>query len=302
MTETYETILELLPALRRRQIPASQEEVESELEQLGLREPFGPEDLAELVTHLGPQHRVNQRVIKTKKVLSSKKWRDAVGGVRLALGLPYTGLSQEQAIELHQGLLDTLLGGQAKEVRIDRPEQQIRELVPDYWHRVFKQTRPLCRFLGIDPSRLDDLIEEYGKHPADTLLGISKLLDPACVFIVDGHELQDEPGQTDHLIGHVLWGHPLDPEFMESKPSMSCEWLRLAAGGGRFLSHIFNETGATPSELKELQRKMRGIKRMWRDGLLLSVVDEDQWQKLTWEQWWEKWNRQFPDYSYLTVG
>jgi hypothetical protein len=102
----YESISDILTALRKRRIQVSREEVESGLEYLGLREPLGPGDLAELIEYLGPQHAVNQRIIRTQKVLSSKKWSDAVLAVRLELKLPPAGLTEGETRELHTALLD----------------------------------------------------------------------------------------------------------------------------------------------------------------------------------------------------
>jgi hypothetical protein len=81
----YESLPDITEALRERRILVTQEKVESALQYLGLREPFGPGDLAELIEYLGPQHTANQRIIRTEKVLSRKKWADAVLAVRLEL-------------------------------------------------------------------------------------------------------------------------------------------------------------------------------------------------------------------------
>jgi hypothetical protein len=118
MTQRYESIAAVLPVLRKRRIQAPREEVESVLRHLGLREPFGPEDVAELVTQLRPQHTVSRRIMQTARVLTSKQWTDAVLAVRLELGLPSTGLSEEAVRDLHRALLDTLLGKQPKGVKI----------------------------------------------------------------------------------------------------------------------------------------------------------------------------------------
>jgi hypothetical protein len=129
MTKRYESLSEVLNVLRKRRIQASLEEVESVLRRLGLREPFGPEDVAELVTHLQPQHTVSRRIMKTARVLSSREWADAVLAVRLELGLPSTGLSEEAARKLHKALLDTLVGELPTLVKIGARDWQPVHLV-----------------------------------------------------------------------------------------------------------------------------------------------------------------------------
>ena len=71
--QSYETIPEILEALRKRRILVSRETAELKWEQLGMREPFGAGDLKELEAHLAPEHRVSNRVIKTQRILSAKE-------------------------------------------------------------------------------------------------------------------------------------------------------------------------------------------------------------------------------------
>ena len=183
MTKRYESLSEVLNVLRKRRIQASLEEVESVLRRLGLREPFGPEDVAELVTHLQPQHTVSRRIMKTARVLSSREWADAVLAVRLELGLPSTGLSEEAARKLHKALLDTLVGELPTLVKIGARDWQPVHLV---WRDLVAASRRLCTLLGIDPRLLDDLRATYASGSASTHLGVRKLLNPEGIFKFGG--------------------------------------------------------------------------------------------------------------------
>jgi hypothetical protein len=295
--QRYESIPDIMKALRKRRIQVSRKEVESGLEYLGLREPFGPGDVADLIGHLGPQHAVNRRIIRTEGVLTSKKWADAVLAVRLELGLPSIGLSEGEARELHTALLDNFTAEPPKVVQNLKGE--VKPVVL-FWKDVVSGARMLCTHLGIDPRPLDNLRTSYANGTANLLLRVRRLLDPEGVLKVGGMECR--PTQTDYLLAHVLWGLPLDPTTMEPKPSVSFQWIRLPDGGGRFLPHIFNEKKATAAELRELKARMGDIKRVTRDRLLLAMVNAELWQGPTWDERWRKWNQRFPDFAFPTSG
>lgn len=299
MATRYEYLPDITEALRERRILVTQEEVASALEYLGLREPLGPGDLAELIEYLGPQHTANQRIVRTEKVLSSKKWADAVVAVRLELKLPPGGLTEGEARELHIALLDKVSGGQPIMVKIGDGEWQD---VVYFWSELLSRSRRLCGLIEINACPMDDLRASYGKGTPDLLIRVRKLLSPAGVLRVAGTEFHYRPCQTDYLLAHVLWALPLHAKVMEPKPSVSYQWMRLVGGGGRFLPHIFNEKQATASEIRVLKSKMQDIKRVTRNCLLLAMVNAELWQGLTWDARWRRWNRLFPDFAFLTPG
>jgi hypothetical protein len=78
--------------------------------------------------------------------------------------------------------------------------------------------------------------------------------------------------------------------------------MRLTDGGGRFIPHIFNEKQATAAELRELKARMRDIKRITRDCLLLAIPNAELRRGVTWDERWQKWNQRFPDFAFLTPG
>lgn len=295
--QTYETIPKLMAALKKRGIQASREEVEAGIEHLGLREPFDPGDLDDLVSHLGPNHAVNQRINRVSGVLSGKEWRDAVVAVRLELGLSASGLPGDQALAIHKGLLDTELRQQPIEVQFNALDWRP---VAQFWKELISASRRLCAKLGIDPRPLDNLRETYAAGTGNALFGVGKLLSPEAVIKVGGNEVSYRPTQIDYLIGHVLWGLPLDPETMEPKPSVSYEWKKLADGGGRFTPHVFNENEATTSERKVMRMKLEDAKRTFNDCLLITVDRGESWRGVTWEERWRAWNRLYPDFEYPT--
>jgi hypothetical protein len=295
--QRYESIPDIMKALRKRRIQVSRGEVESGLEYLGLREPFGPGDVADLIDHLGPQHAVNRRIIRTQKVLFSKEWADAVLAVRLDLGLPSHGLSEDESREIHTALLENFAAEPPKFFRNLKGEVKPVAL---FWKDLVSGTRMLSKHLGIDPRPLDNLRASYASGTANMLLRVRKLLDPEGVLKVGGMECR--PSQTDYLLAHVLWGLPLDPKIMEPKPAVSFQWIRLADGGGRFISHIFNEQEAAAAELRELKARMRDIKRITRDCLLLAIPNAELRRGVTWDQRWQQWNQRFPDFAFLTPG
>jgi hypothetical protein len=297
--QRYESISEVLTALRKRRLQVSREEVESVVKHLGLRDPFGPGDMAELIDRLGPQHAVNRRIIRTEKVLSSKEWAGAVLAVRLDLGLPSHGLSEGEARELHTALLDNFAAEPPKFVRNLKGEVKPVAL---FWKDLVSGTRMLSKHLRIDPRPLDNLRASYASGTTNMLLGVWKILNPEAVLRVGGMEMRYWPSQTDYLLAHVLWDLPLDAKTMEPKPSVTFQWMPLADGGGRFLPHIFNEKQATTAELRELKARMGDIKRITRDRLLLAMVNAELWQEPTWDERWQKWNRRFPDFAFPTPG
>ena len=71
MEQRYETIDEIQSALGKRSIQATQAEVESAMDWLGLRGNLGPADLTEIANNLGPKHKVNSRILRKQRILSS---------------------------------------------------------------------------------------------------------------------------------------------------------------------------------------------------------------------------------------
>ena len=297
--QRYETVLALMGALKKRGIQATREEVEASIEYLGLRDPFGSGDLDELMSRLGAEHTVNQRVLRVARVLSAQEWSDSVLAVRMELRLPPTGLPEDAALELHQALLVAELEQRADEEQVNA---QVGRPATQFWKELIAVSRRLCTKLGIDPRPLDNLRESYAAGTGNTLFGVRRLLSPEAVIKVGGNEVSYVPTQVDYLIGHVLWGLPLNPETMEPKPSVTYEWQLLADGSGRFVSHIFNEKGTTASELKELKKRMRGCKRIFEHYALLAISASKPWRGLAWEGRWRKWNQLYPDFARQTEG
>ena len=297
MQHIYETNSELGKALEKKGFRVTQEELESVLNQLELGDPFGPEDLDVVACTLGPEHRVNSRVLRTDRTLSSDEWGEAVVTQRLGVGLPASGLTKGEARELHMSLLESL-AGQPAVVSIKGKDYQP---VMDVWRNIVVCTRLLCTRLGIDSRPLDGLRDTYANGIASWLIGVRKLLDPEGVLKVGGRVIPYEPNQTDRLIGHLLWNLPLDGKTMEPKPAVAYKWSRLADGSGLFASYIFNEKDASAAELKELKTKLIEIKQAFEGMALLSISNEP-WQGITWEQRWRKWNLVFPDFARPTPG
>ncbi|MFQ6026324.1 MAG: hypothetical protein ACE5Q6_02290 [Dehalococcoidia bacterium] len=298
MERVYETMEEIQTELRKRNIQATRAEVESALDQLDLRGALGPTDLKEIADHLGPQQKVSDRVLRVQRILDSEEWSEAVVARRIEVGLPANGLSEGQARDLHDALLDSL-AGQPAAVSIKGKDYQP---VVDVWRGIVVCTRILCTRLGIDPHPLDGLRDTYANGIASWLIGVRKLLNPEGVLKVGGRSIPYEPNQTDRLIGHLAWNLLLDGKTMEPKPAVTYKWSRLADGSGQFASYIINEKDANAGELKELKTKLIEIKRAFEDMALLSISNGEQWQGITWEQRWRKWNLVFPDFAKLTPG
>ena len=64
-------------------------------------------------------------------------------------------------------------------------------------------------------------------------------------------------------------------------------------GGGRLYESTFHLDQATASEVKELQTKLRQIKRGFRARLLRNFSLGRKW-----EDRWKLWNRMFPDLAF----
>ncbi|MFQ6026323.1 MAG: hypothetical protein ACE5Q6_02285 [Dehalococcoidia bacterium] len=297
MAKRYETIEEVQAVLRSRNILATQREIESSLDYLDLPLPLGPGDLPELVENLGPGHKVNPRILRTERILSSKEWAEAVADVRRKMGLPPGGLTQDQARRAHDALIDTF-GGDPMDITLGKRKQPI---VP-FFKDLVEETRRLGTLLSINPLPLDDLRASYAGGFPNMLLGVRKLLYPESGINLFGREATVVIDQSDHLIGHVLWNHPLDIRTMEPRPWFSFVWERLEGNSGRFVLYKFNEEEATAAERRALQAKVKETRKMFRDGLLLSVLEEEPWLGMTWEQRWQRWNRLFPDFAVPTAG
>ncbi len=298
MQQIYETNAKLEKALEKRGFRVSQKELESVLNQLELRDPFGPEDLNQVACTLGPERRINSRVLRTNRILSSDEWGEAVVVQRLGVGLPASGLTEGEARELHMYLLESL-AGQPAAVSIKGKDYQP---VVNVWRDIVVCTRLLCTLLGIDPSPMDDLRARYANGISSWLIGVRKLLNPEGVLKIGGRTIPYEPNQTDRLIGHLVWNLPLDGKTMEPKPAVAYKWSRLADGSGHFAPYIFNEKDASAAELKELKTKLIEIKQAFEGMALLSISNGKPWQGITWEQRWRKWNLVFPDFARPTPG
>ena len=258
----------------------------------GMRCPLDDKDIKELAGHSRLQEgNVNRGSTKQGKVLSSRRWRDAVVLARYKLKLPAEGISIEDVRARHDDLLFVLLSQSDHRPEIDKRS------VLQFWRRLVQEARVLCHLLSLDPAPLDRLRVAFGANSGNVLMGLGKLVNPELVFKYAGKPIDYLPSQTDRLMGHILWGLSLTPAEVASKPSITYSWEIMPDGGGRHYQQTFNIDQATASELRELQASQRQIKKYIRNGHLRSFSRGG-----TWKERWKAWNQTFPDLAFPSPG
>ena len=63
------------------------------------------------------------------------------------------------------------------------------------------------------------------------------------------------------------------------------------------MDEVFGFDRATAAEIRELQARLRGIKRVFRQKALMGFQ-----RKGTWDEKWKAWNRLFPDLAFPSPG
>jgi hypothetical protein len=110
--KVYDSIGEVLTELQKRGYPLERKQVAEAMSQTDLHCPLSDYDLGELLLYLAPlQQETNIRRARLNKVLSGGRWRNAVVMARQRLGLPKAGVSLDEAIALHNALLDEAVDG-----------------------------------------------------------------------------------------------------------------------------------------------------------------------------------------------
>ena len=255
-----------------------------------LHPPFDDHDVDDVVRTL-PKSVRNPHLVKLRKVLASREWRDAVVLSRQSLGLPEEGMSAEEAERIHDALLESIAGR-----RKTLSTGHSRIPVAHFWMQVVYEARKLCSLLELDPEELDTYRISFSSGRVDMLLGVRKLLSPQQVFRIDGQTAGIHPSTGDRLIGHLIWRMPLSPIDLSKGPSIKYTWELMPDGTGRAYESTFQFEKASPTEVRELQKSLANVKRSVRRKSLLSYRSGG-----TWKERWEKWNRLQPDMAFPTA-
>ena len=287
----YETIREVLDELSNKSHVITRAHLTQLMDETGLHCPLSDIDIDELAFHSRGSQLEPDAALPTLEMYGH--FREEVVKARFRLSLPAEGLSEHQVRKRHDALLDEVIGRSRVQIQIG----QLQRSAKKFWGNVILEARGLCGWLKMDPAPLDRIREVFAKGGADCLFGFRKLLNPEGVFRFAGREVAYHPSQTDRLIGHLLWGLPLNLQDISPRPSIAWKWELLPDGGGKFQEESFALDKATARELRELQAKLRWIKRTFRRQMLMGFRP-----KGTWEEKWKTWNRLFPDLAFPSSG
>jgi hypothetical protein len=287
--KVYDSIGEVLTELQKRGYALERKHVAEAMSQTDLHCPLSDDELDELLFYLAPQQReTNVRRAKLNKVLSGKRWCNAVVMARQRLGLPKAGVSPDEAIALHDALLDEAVDGCPRVVRIGTTAKSLRQ----YWGELAGEARSLCLLISVDPQLLDKHRIKFATGKSDLLIGFRKILEPEGQVVVNGQPNKYAPSDTDRVMAHLLWGMPLSAQETTTGPRIGVTWERLP-GGGRLYQPAFQLDKATPSELRQLRDQLRRMKRdFYHNALLNFQVDRP------WKERWQNWNHLFPDRAF----
>ena len=288
--KVYHSIGEVLTELQKRGYALERKQVAEAMSQTDLHSPLSDDELDELLLYLAPQQQeTNNRRAKLNKVLSGRRWGNAVVMARQRLALPKAGVSLDEAIALHHALLDEAVDGCPRVVRIGTTAKPLRQ----YWGELVGEARSLCRWISVDPQPLDKLTIKFATGRVDLLIGLRKILQPEGQFALNGQPIKYAPIDTDRVMAHLLWGMPLSAEEITPGPRIGFGWERLPGGGGRHHQPTFQLDKATPSELRQLRDQLRRMKRDFYHNFLLNFqVDRP------WKERWQNWNHLFPDLAF----
>jgi hypothetical protein len=285
--EVYNSIGEVLTELQKRGYTLERKQVAEAMSQTDLHCPFSDDELGELLLYLAPKHQETDiRRTKLKKVLSDRSWHNAVVMARQRLGLPKAGVSPDEAIALHNALLDEAVDGCPRVVQIGTTARQ-------YWGELAGEARSLWRWISVDPQPLDKLRITFATGRCDLLIGLRKILQPEGQVAFNGQPINYAPSDTDRVMAHLLWGMPLSAEEITMGPRIGFTWERLPGSGGRLYQRAFQLDKGTPSELRQLRVQLRRMTRNFYHNVLLNFqVDRP------WKERWQNWNHLFPDLAF----
>jgi hypothetical protein len=288
--KVYDSIGEVLTELQKRGYALERKQVAEAMSQTDLHCPLSDDELDELLLYLAPQQQeTNIRRAKLNKVLSGRRWCNAVVMARQRLGLPKAGVSPDEAIALHDALLEEAVDGWPRVVRIGTTTKSLRQ----YWGELAGEARSLCLLISVDPQPLDELRIKFATGKSDLLIGLRKILQPEGQVVVNGQPNKYAPSDTDRVMAHLLWGMPLSAQETTPGPRLGVTWERLPGGGGRHHERAFQLDKATPSELRQLRDQLRRMKRdFYHNALLNFQVDRP------WKERWQNWNHLFPDRAF----
>jgi hypothetical protein len=288
--KVYESIGEVLTELQKRGYALERKQVAEAMRQTDLHCPLSDDELDELLLYLAPQQQETDiRRAKLNKVLSGGHWRNAVVMARQRLGLPKAGVSPDEAIVLHDALLEEVVDGCPRVVWIGTTTKSLRQ----YWGELAGEARSLCRWISVDPQLLDKLRIKFATGKADLLIGLRKILQPEGQFALNGQPIKYAPSNTDRVMAHLLWGRPLSAAEITTGPRLGFGWERLPGGGGCHHQRAFQLDKATPSELRQLRVQLRRMKRgFYHNAPLNFQVDRP------WKERWQNWNHLFPDLAF----
>jgi hypothetical protein len=288
--KVYESIGEVLIELQKRGYALERKQVAEAMSQTDLHCPLSDDELDELLLYLAPQQQETDiRRAKLNKVLSGGHWRNAVVIARQRLGLPKAGVSPDEAIVLHDALLEEAVDGCPRVVQMGTTAKSLRQ----YWGELAGEARSLCRWIPVDPQLLDKLKIKFATGRVDLLIGLRKILEPEGQVAFNGQPIKYAPSDTDRVMAHLLWGRPLSAAEITPGPRIDFSWERLPGGGGRHHERAFQLDKATPSESRQLRVRLRRMKRDFYHNVLLNFQVGRPWKER-----WQNWNHLFPDLAF----
>jgi hypothetical protein len=287
--KVYDSIGEVLIELQKRGYALERKQVAEAMSQTDLHCPLSDDELDELLLYLAPQQQETDiRRAKLNKVLSGSGRRNAVVMARQRLGLPKVGISPDEAIVLHDALLEEAVDGCPRVVQIGTTRKSLRQ----YWGELAGEARSLCRLISVDPRPLDKLTIKFATGRVDLLIGLRKILQPEGQVERNGQPINYGPGDTDRVMAHLLWGLPLSAKEITPGPRLGFSWERLP-DGGHLYQRAFQFEKATPSELRQLRIRFRRMTRnFYHNALLNFQIDRP------WKERWQNWNHLFPDRAF----
>jgi hypothetical protein len=288
--KVYDSVGEVLTELQKRGYALERKQVAEAMSQTDLHCPFSDDELGELLLYLAPQQQETDiRRAKLNEVLSGRRWHNAVVMARQRLGLPKVGVSPDEAIALHNALLDEAVDGCPRAVRIGTTAKSLRQ----YWGELAREARSLCLWISVDPQPLDKLRIKFATGRCDLLIGLRKILQPEGQVAFNGQPIKYAPSDTDRVMAHLLWGMPLSAAEITTGPRIGFTWERLPGSGGRLYQRAFQLDKGTPSELRQLRVQLRRMTRNFYHNVLLNFqVDRP------WKERWQNWNHLFPDLAF----
>ncbi len=288
--KVYDSIGEVLTELQKRGYALERKQVAEAMSQTDLHCPLSDDELDELLLYLAPQQQeIDIRRAKLNKVLSGRRWCNAVVIARQRLGLPKAGVSPDEAIALHDALLEEAVDGCPKAGQMGTTAKSLRQ----YWGELAGEARSLCRRISVDPQPLDKHRIKFATGRSDLLIGLRKILQPQGELALNGQPINYGPGDTDRVMAHLLWGMPLSAEEITPGPRIGFSWERLPGGGGRHHQRTFQLDKATPTDLRQLRGQLGRMQRDFYHNVLLNFqVDRP------WKERWQNWNHLFPDRAF----